>query len=157
MPATAAVVQPMAQASIADRCGRAPLSMASDRSSTAARMASPGRDPWSSTRRPAASATAAASAARSCQVRLTPSTDTCSLPQNRVSGRATSGGHTHSPSPSSAASRPMLTTTRAVSGASCSSRITSRSMATPSSGAATPSTAIRASGADHPHPNRACQ
>ena len=44
MPATAAVVQPMAQASMAERWGVAPLSMASGRSSTEARMASPARE-----------------------------------------------------------------------------------------------------------------
>ena len=54
----------------------------------------------------------------SCQVTFTPSNDTLSLPQNRVTGRATSVGHTHRPRPSRAASRPMLTTTRDDSGAS---------------------------------------
>jgi hypothetical protein len=87
IPATAAVVQPIAHASIAARWGRVPLSIDRARSSTAARIASPACDRCSSSRRPTARPSAVATPTSSRQVTATPSTSTLRLPKNRVAAR----------------------------------------------------------------------
>ncbi len=82
---------------------------------------------------------------------------TFSGPKNTGNGRASVGFQIHSAAPTRLDRSPTETTTRVVSDAVESPRMMTSSTRAPNSGANTPSTRTRATGAGQFQPNRICQ
>ena len=147
----------MAHAVAAERCGRAPCSIASGRLSTLARMSRPIWVRYSTSRSPMATTIATPKVNRSWYVTLT------SKRLRRCSGNSSGtrytscGGQIHWATPRMATRRLTVMMIRIVSGASTSPRMIPRSIPTPSVGAMTSTTVASASGIGHPQSTCSCQ
>ncbi len=127
MPASAESATPSIQLTSETRSGRTPLSSSNGRSSTTARIDTPTRVRYSSTRNPTASAIATTRIVRSCQSRTTPNQVTLwSAPKNGWIECDSVGFHTQFARTIAASSTEIGTTSFTISEVSWSPRITTR-------------------------------
>ena len=150
IPASAESETPIIQLTSEMRSGRAPLSSSNDPSSTTARIETPTRLRYSSTRRAMARSTATSRIVTSCHSNTTPNHSTLRPAPNRGGiewGRA--GVHTQFARAMAARSTEIGTTSFTSSEVSFNPRMTTVWRIAPNSGATTSSTTPRASGAGH--------
>ena len=156
IPDRAASDAPSAHASAALRAGRAPVSVASAGSSTAARMATPVRLRRISNHSPSATRPARAMVMSWSHGIPTPRTSTRLPSKNASMGRRRTGSQMNWATPTSPSSRPRLATSVMVSDMPWTPRM-SRATPRPNMGARIPSVTASASGADQPQSKRSCQ
>ena len=158
MPAKPANIALRAQANIATRFGRPPLSSVSDRSSTTARIATPMRVRNNNKRNTMATTTAQPKVMILCQLTFIPPMGIVLPSKNlRKASRLPSLGHTVFARPIMKAKRATVTDKRTTSVVPCSPRITIRSVRSPNKGQRINNVMNSARGAGRSQSKRNCQ
>jgi hypothetical protein len=157
IPASPASDEASAHDACCTRTGRPPAIASRSGLSTTARIAMPSRVSRNIAPSASAMATVAATATTLCQDTSTDASRKPSPLKNCGSVRTTVGFQTSWATPTSASSRPSVTTTVMSTAAPYSGRISTRSTTTPNTGAMTRRTRSRESTALMCHPCHSCQ